>query len=104
MATKKENSYIELELEWLQNRSEDLKAYVDANPLAGLKDRMSYKTTSNGGSLPMVVASIESQVKSIRDTLKDYAYLCDAIDKLREKEDAKSKARGNQQVSGLNGL
>ena len=87
MATKKENSYIELELEWLQKRAEDLKTYVDANPLASLVDRMSYKTTANGGSLPMVVASIESQVKSIRDTLKDYAYLCDAIDKLREKED-----------------
>lgn len=104
MATKKTNTYIELELDWLQSRAEDLKSYVDANPLATLKDRLSYKTTPNGGQLPMVVASIESQVKSIRDTLKDYAYLCEAIDKLREKEDTKIKARGGQIQSGLNSL
>lgn len=101
---KKENSYIDLELEWLQNRAEDLKAYVDANPLVGLEDRLSYKTTSNGGSIPMVVSSIENQIKCIRDTLKDYAYLCEAIDKLREKEDAKIKARGGQERSGLSNL
>ena len=101
---KKENSYIELELEWLERRAEDLKAYVEKNPIEGLKDRIEWKQTKSGGAMPMVIASIEAQVKSIRGTLKDYVQLCEAIDKLREKEDIKIKARGNQQISGLNSL
>ena len=45
---KKENSYIELELEWLERRAEDLKAYVEKNPIEGLKDRIEWKQTKSG--------------------------------------------------------
>ena len=104
MATIKKTTYVNTELEWAEEQLKSWRAYVDANPLHELKDRIEWKPTSKGGTMPMVIASIEQQVKSIRDTLKDYAYLCEAIDKLREKENQKVKARGNQQISGLNQL
>jgi prefoldin subunit 5 len=49
----------------------------------------------------MVVASIESQIKSLRDTMKEYLSLLETVDKLREKEEQKTVARGSQDVNGL---
>jgi hypothetical protein len=48
----------------------------------------------------MVIASIEQQIKSIRDTMKEYLALLDVVDKLREKEEAKLEIRGSQEVNG----
>lgn len=99
MAVKK-NSYITDELEWAESKLAEWRQYVDANPIAGLVDRVQFKQTANGGSLPMVVASIESQVKSLRDTMKEYLALLEVVDKLREKEEQKAVARGSQEING----
>ena len=74
MAVKK-TTYINAELEWAEEQLVQWKAYVDANPLPSLKDRIEYKQTANGGQIPMVVASIESQGKFIQDTMKNYLAL-----------------------------
>jgi len=101
MATKKVN-YIEMELEWLETKAEELRSYCDSNPLTGLVDRMAYKETRNGGTIPMIVSTIEQQIKSIRDTLQDYIKIIEAIEKLREKEETKKIAtRGDQELSPL---
>ena len=100
MATKK-NSYVEFELDWLQDKANQLKAYVDNNPFHELVDRLAWKSTSNGGQMPLVVATIEAQIKSLTQALKDYAQIIEVIDKLREKEEQKTVARGSQEVNGL---
>lgn len=99
MAVKK-NSYVEFELEWLQEKADQLKAYVDNNPFHELTDRLAWKSTANGGQMPLVVATIEAQIKSLTQGLKDYAQIIEVIDKLREKEEQKAEARGSQEING----
>jgi len=93
MATKKVNTYIEAELDWLTQRAEELKSYCDANPPHKIKDRMV------GGK---VISKIEEQIKCTRETYQDYLKIIEAIDKLREKENAKGPSvRGDQELSPL---
>jgi hypothetical protein len=102
MAVSKKNNYIDMELEWLEMKAEQLRAYVDSNPLSSLTDRIQYRETRNGGAIPVVVATIEQQHKNIRDTLKDYALIVDAISKLREKEEQKKLlTRGDAELSPI---
>ena len=97
MAVKK-TTYINTELEWAESQLVSWKAYVDANPLHLLKDRIEWKPTAKGGMLPMVIASIESQGKFIQETMKNYLALLEVVDKLREKEEAKQEARGGKAI------
>ena len=97
MAVKK-NTYVSTELDWAEQQLETWRAYVDANPLHELKDRIEYKPTARGGLMPMVIASIEQQGKFIQDTMKNYLSLLEVVDKLREKEEARKEARGNAEV------
>lgn len=99
MAIKK-NSYVEFELDWLQEKADQLKTYVDNNPFHELNDRVAWKSTANGGQMPLVVATIEAQIKSLTQALKDYAQIIEVIDKLREKEQLKVEARGSQEING----
>lgn len=99
MATKKQ-SYVSAELDWAESKLAEWRDYVDQNPIPELKDRVQFKQTSNGGAIPMVVASIESQIKSLRDTMKEYLALLEVVDKLREKEEQKAEARGSQEING----
>jgi hypothetical protein len=99
MANKKQ-TYVSAELEWAESKLAEWRAYIDGNPINTLKDRIEWKPTSKGGTMPMVIASIESQIKSLRDTMKEYLALLDVVDKLREKEEAKLEARGSQEING----
>lgn len=99
MAVKK-LSYISAELEWAEQRLTEWRAYIDNNPINGLKDRIEWKPTAKGGTMPMVIASQESQIKSLRDTMKEYLALLEVVDRLREKEEQKAEARGSQQING----
>jgi hypothetical protein len=102
MATTKKNNYITAELDWSETQLESWKAYVDANPLHELKDRIEWKPTSKGGMLPMVIASIEAQGKFIQETMKNYLSLLDVVNKLREAEEQKKeKIRGNEALSPM---
>jgi hypothetical protein len=90
MASKKVN-YIELELEWLEARAEELKRYCDSNPISHLRDRVLDRK---------VTATIEQQITSIRNTLQDYIKIIEAISKLREREETKKiSSRGNQELT-----
>ena len=99
MATKK-NTYIDVELEWAETQLASWKAYVDANPLHELKDRIEWKPTAKGGMLPMVIASIESQGKFIQETMKNYLALLKEVDVMREKEVEKAVKRGKGELNG----
>lgn len=98
MATKK-NNYISAELDWAEKRLEEWKAYIDDNPINELEDRMAFKQTAKG-QISLVSATIEAQIKSIRDTMKEYLLLLSEVDKMREKEQMKkSSVRGNTDLS-----
>lgn len=97
MAVKKE-IYIEAELDWANQKLEEWKSYVDKNPFDTMKDRIEWKPTAKGGTMPMVVASIESQIKCVRDTMKEYLILLDQVNKMRSAEIAKKEARGGKIV------
>lgn len=99
MATTK-TTYINAELEWAEEQLASWRAYVDANPLHELKDRIKMKQTANGGAIPMVIASIESQGKFIQETMKNYLALLEVVDRLREKEETKIEAMGKKKVTG----
>jgi len=101
MAVKK-NTYINTELDWAEAQLTSWKAYVDANPLHELKDRIEWKPTAKGGMLPMVIASIENQGKFVQETMKNYLALLEQVDKLREKEEAKAvPVRGDVQLGSM---
>lgn len=101
MATIKKTTYVNTELDWAEQQLASWKAYVDANPLHTLKDRIEWKPTAKGGMMPMVVASIEAQGKFIQDTMKNYLALLEVVDKLREKEESKVEVRGNGELSSM---
>lgn len=100
MPVKKIN-YVEMELAWLETKMESLKKYIDNNAIENLQDRVAWKEVRGGGRMPVVVATIEQQITSLRNTMADYLKMMEAIAKLRENED-KAKAftpRGTQQLS-----
>ena len=97
----KKTTYINTELEWAEQQLTSWKAYVDANPLHELKDRIEWKPTAKGGMLPMVIASIEAQGKFIQETMKNCLALLEVVEKLREKEEAKVEVRGNGELSSM---
>jgi len=94
----KKTTFINAELDWAEQQLESWKAYVDANPIHTLKDRIEFKTTTRGGVIPMVIASIEQQGKFIQETMKNYLALLEVVDNLRNKEEAKKEARGSMPV------
>jgi hypothetical protein len=72
---------------------------VDNHPLNTLSDRVEYKMTANGGSIPMVIASIEQQGKFIQDTMKNYLALLKEVDLMRQLEEKKVEVRGKAEMS-----
>jgi hypothetical protein len=94
MATKKtNNNFIGMELEWLEKKAKEIREYCN-KPIHKLTDRL--------GADGKVISKIEDQVKSMRETLKDYIYIVEALDRLREKEESKAPSvRGDQELSPM---
>jgi hypothetical protein len=90
----KKTAYSDVELEWAEQQLASWKAYVDANPLHTLTDRIEWKPTAKGGTMPMVIASIEQQGKFIQETMKNYLALLKEVDAMREAESKKAEAKG----------
>ena len=93
MATKKKNTYIDFELEWLELRAKELKEYIDARPLDKLKDRDFLKQTAKGGVVHMIAATVEQQRADLAKALKDYTEVIAAIAQLREQEAKREEMR-----------
>jgi hypothetical protein len=101
MATLKKNNYVNTEINWAEEQLKSWKAYVDANPMHQLKDRIEWKPTAKGGTMPMVIASIEAQGKFIQETMKNYLALLEVVDRLRSIEEAKVEVRGKGEMSSM---
>lgn len=94
------NSYIEEELQWLEDRANEIKMDVEKHPYNKIRDRI-VSLSMPSGNVEKVAATKESIQEATRKALKDYAFLIEAIDKLREKEAVKVESRGKGEVSAL---
>jgi|SRR5690606_28883763 len=94
----KKQTFVDIELDWAEVQLQSWKAYIDANPIHELKDRIEWKPTAKGGMLPMVIASIEQQGKFLQETMKNYLSLLKEVDSMRKIEEAKKEARGSATV------
>lgn len=94
--------FVGAELEWAEKQLQEWKDYVEAHPLATLKDRVGQKTTAKGGMIPYVISSIEQQGKFLQETMKMYLMLLSQVDQMRSMEEEKKiKARGVENLSPL---
>lgn len=93
MATKKKNTYIDFELEWLEQRCLELRDYIDQRPLDKLKDRDFLKQTAKGGVVHMIAATVEQQRADLGKALKDYTEIVAAMAQLREQEAKREEMR-----------
>jgi len=100
MSQTKKPSYVSLELDWMEKKVKQLQAAIDAYDLENLKDRVDYKQTKTGGVMPMVIASIEDQMKAVAMIMEKLPKMLQALDELRQKEEEKIAARGNKQIQG----
>jgi hypothetical protein len=101
MATSKKALLIEYELEFLENKLQELKQYIESNPFSQLTDRMAWKETKGGGAIPICIANKEAQRKDLTQALKDYAEILRTVDSMREKEEAKVEVRGKGELSSM---
>ena len=92
MATAKKNTYVDMELEWLESKAAEIKAYVDAHPYDKVEDRLGWRELKGGGRMPVVIATIEQQHKALRDSMMDYAKITESVKRMREAEELKAKS------------
>ncbi len=95
--TTKKSTYVDIELEWLEQKFEQFRKAVDNYDLTDLKDRMDIKNTKNGGTIHTVIASKEDQLKAIMFIMEKLPKLLQSIDELREKV-SKTALRGDEEL------
>jgi len=99
LATKKA-TYIDAELDYLEEKLQELKQYIDDRPLTTLTDRVGYRTDKNGVQIPYIIATIEAQRKDLTAARKEYAELVSFINDKREQEEKKQiQARGGKELN-----
>jgi len=88
----RKKTFIDVELAFADKQLAEWKAYIEANPFHKIKDYTVGKT----------VIKKSEQMKSIRETLKDYLSLLVEVERMREVESKKDiEVRGNAEVSSL---
>lgn len=98
MNKPKDNKYIGKELEWLEEQWQSLRKYVDDNPIGEMQDRI-VQLQAGKSMVDRVAATIEQQIKSVRDTLKELPDLLAAISNLRERNEQKDiSVRGTGKI------
>jgi hypothetical protein len=95
---RKPNSYISAELDLAEEQLASWKQYLVDNPYDKVEDRKELMKTKTGGAYYAVVQTKEAIQKSLRDTMKEYLAMCEIVDRLREKEEAKAEAKGNTNI------
>jgi hypothetical protein len=95
---KKANSYISAELDLAEQQLARWKKYLLDNPYDEVEDRKELMKTKTGGAYYAVVQTKEAIQKSLRDTMKEYLAMCEVVERLREKEEAKKEVRGGGDV------
>lgn len=93
------NKFENVDLKWAREQLASWKAFIDANPFDKMEDRTKLRPTKNGGTMLEVVATIEAQQKSCRDTMKDYLALFEVVKRLEKDDDSgPDTARGGEVI------
>lgn len=100
MPAAKKDTYGEYEIKFLELKLKQLEAYIEANPLDELEDRMGTRE-SKYGPVEYCIANKEAQRKDLTQAMKDYADIAQTVMKMREIEAAKIETRGNAQLGTL---
>lgn len=90
-------NYINAELDWAETKLKEWQIYIDDNAIHELTDRIEWKEMKTGRA-PQVIATIEAQGKYIQEMMKNYLSLLAEVNKMREVEEKKKKARGQATV------
>ena len=103
MPAPKTEMYTKVEQDWLELKIKQLSAYIDANPIETIDDRIETVTSSKGQPVVKIIAKREDAVKSWINALKEYANLLGAVEVLREKRAAAAavELRGGAEMNGL---
>lgn len=94
---------VEEELDYIQDQINQLRAYLDKINPEELTDRIHWRATKTG-QVPLLTASIESQVKSKLDSIEKLMKMTDRLDEIRNKYAEKQfRTRGDIEIknSGL---
>lgn len=95
-------SFINVEIEWLEKKILELRQYVDNNPFNTLEDRTEIVMSAKGTPVIKIIANKESQLKELRAILKDLPSMLADLDKLRElKEASQLEIRGGGEMGGM---
>lgn len=99
---KKLELYTKVEHEWLEQKASQLKAYIDANPLEDIDDRIETVTSSKGIPAIKVIAKKEESLKSWINALKEFAGLLLTLEALREKKaEVELEIRKGSTINGI---
>lgn len=94
----KKTTYIDVELDFAEEQLATWKQYIMDNPINELKEKIAWKETKGGGTMPMVIETVGQQIKTLRETLREYLTLLKEIDAMRKAEETKKEAKGNSTV------
>lgn len=101
MATK--NKFSGIDVAFIKEQLLAMRKFLDEHPYDTYKDRTEMKTTKAGGIMPLVVATIESQQKNHRDTVKDISAMYEYILNLQLKEDKVNLRKGSENEGSILG-
>lgn len=90
----KKQIYIEAELDFAEEQLASWKKFIEDNPINELKEKIAYKETKGGGVIPMVIETVGQQIKTLRETLREYLSLLREVDNMRKVEESKKEAKG----------
>lgn len=94
----KRTTYIDAELDFAEEQLASWKKFIEDNPINELEAKIAYKETKGGGTMPMVIETVSTQVRTLRETLREYLALLKEVDNMRKAEEAKKEAKGNSIV------
>lgn len=98
----KQELYIKVEHDWLEDKAKQLQEYIEANPLSEIDDRIETVTSSKGIPAIKVIAKKEEALKSWINALKEFAGLLTTLESLREKKAAlQVEIRKGSTVNGM---
>lgn len=98
----KQISYILEELDWLETKIKDMRAFVDNRPFEKLTDRTEVVMSAKGTPVIKITATIEAQVRELRATLKDFISMLADVNRLRqERAETQIEIRGGGEISGM---
>lgn len=90
------------DLDWLEIQLMEMKKYVEANPLSGLRDRTEVVMSAKGTPVIKVVATKETQIRELRTTLRDVVMMLGELERLREERAVQEmQVRGGGEINGL---